>query len=227
MIQLRFDNYYNDYSELHKINKLTLLLIARYFNISTMIQEQDLMNSQKYYMSVYNRDIKAEFADLSILSPDAGIECRLSLTCFKSGWDMLTVADYWLDVLKKATNRDNYTKLTNEINDRLIVTYSKERQSGEIKNIMHFVIKYMDNIFTNMQLIDLLTRLGVDDPEVVASLYRMRSKSRFFSARQLRQYVTDLTISANDLLDIYRDTKTVTGSSEMKFYVSIKDNQQD
>ena len=228
MIQMRFDNYYNDYSELYKVNKLLLLLIAKHYNISTMKQEQNLMNSQKYYISVSDSEIKAEFVDLAFLSPDAGIECRLTLsTLTDTGRDMLTEADYWLDVLKEATKREHFTELTNEINDKLVVKYSHERQSNEIKNGIDFAVKHMDCIFTKRQLIDLLTRIGFDEPEKIADYCRMKSKSRFFSARQLRQYVTDLTISANDFLDIYRDTKTVTGSPEIKFYVSIKDNQQD
>lgn len=232
MIQMRFDNYYTDYSELYKVNKLLLLLIAKYYDLDGMIQEQDLINEQSYYISVSGDTIsgeyvEAKFADLAFLSPDAGIECRLTLSTFSNTErDMLTEADYWLDVLRDATKRERFTELTNEINDKLVVKYSRERQSNEIKNGIDFAVKHMDCIFTKRQLIDLLARIGFDEPEKIADYCRMKAKSRFFSARQLRQYVTDLTISANDFLDIYRDTKTVTGSPEMKFYVSIKDNQQ-
>ena len=77
------------------------------------------------------------------------------------------------------------------------------------------------------QLIDFLARIGFDEPEKIADCRRQRARSRFFSARQLRQYVTDLTISANNFLDAYRETKTATGIPEMTFYMSLKDNQQD
>ena len=107
-----------------------------------------------------------------------------------------------------------------------LISYEKKCEFFT-KNGIDFAVKHMDCIFTRRQLVDLLARIGFDEPEKIADYCRMKSKSRFFSARQLRQYVTDLTISAYDFLDIYRDTKTVTGTPEMKFYLSIKDNQQD
>ena len=78
MIQMRFDNYYNDYSELYKVNKLLLLLIAKYYDLDNMMQEQDLMSEQSYYISVSGDTISGFSSSIAkIFSEEAIDDCNV------------------------------------------------------------------------------------------------------------------------------------------------------
>lgn len=206
-IDFRFDNYDTDYTELYKVNKLLLLLIAQNYNVQNRYQTVDMLSGKGKTLRLQTKYIEAEFYNKSEQEPSGNVKCRLELRS-KALYDRKDEngkeskeLKQWISRLKNATKGATFDSLINTINDELIQRYSEQRQSRTVTNPNEFVTKYADFIFTTRQLTDLFTRMGYTYPEQQTSRYKATHRLVCYSLKEIRNYVNQISAAAKAFIN--------------------------
>lgn len=201
-IDYRFDLYSGAYTDVFKLNKLLLLLIAEQYNIKNRYQCIDMLTGEKKTLCIKNQYIEAEAYNKAIQEPDSGIMCRLELRSKKLYDDEaeetkeLRELDKWFVRLANSTTTFNLDKLIKGLNDNLMERYKEEQARKSFANVAEFVTKYADFIFTTRQLVDLYRRIGYKNPNAAATKYKRSHKIECFSLNDIRKYAITIRASA-------------------------------
>lgn len=122
-IDYRLDSFQDNYDELAKLNKLLILLIARYYRIDNCYQSYNPLTLEGLCIRIQNRDIEIENYNKGIQEPSGIVRNRLEFRSkrptINSAYDWNT--EYkeltkWHKRLKKAVTHDNYTALQTDLN---------------------------------------------------------------------------------------------------------------
>ena len=206
-IDFRFDVLDKEYTELYKINKLLLLLIAENYNVHNRYQTIDMLSGRGKTLRLQTKYIEAEFYNKAEQEPDGKVKCRLELRS-KALYDRKNEngkeqkeLKQWISRLKNATTGQTFDTLVNTLNDELIQRYSEERQQRTVTKPSEFVTKYADFIFTTRQLTDLFIRMGYDYPEQQTSRYKASHRLKCFSLTDMKNYVNQITKAAKAFIN--------------------------
>lgn len=198
-IDFRFDSFDDNYNELLKLNKLVVLLLANYYNISNRYESHDLLTQEALTMRIQNDRIEAENYNKGLQEPDGEVKNRLELRSKhlpftdnenKKEWIEF---DKWCDRLDKVITADNLNSLVSAINTALIERFKEwSRQKGH--TLSNFIVHYENCFFTSRQLENFLALLidnnltSITDCKESAKKYKKRYKLEFFSLKDLQVY---------------------------------------
>jgi len=198
---IRIDSYDDNYDEGLKLNKLVVLLIAYSYNIKNQYQSFNPLTLDNLTVRVQNEYYEAENYNRAIKSDNLGLaKNRLELrskALLKTGKDIPQIFMGWIDRLEKLP--DYYEKLQDLCNYYLYEKWLKEK-NAKVKSLSEFIRKYQDNIFTVKQLINLLDKVGVDNPARTAYNFNSKNKIEYFSKSELQKYINKLTKSLNNFI---------------------------
>lgn len=201
-IDFRFDLYSGAYTDVFKLNKLLLLLIAEYCDIKNRYQCIDMLTAEEKTLCIKDQRFEAEAYNKAIQEPKSGIACRLELRSKKlydesaeETKELKALNDWFLKLANCAT-AVNLDKLIKDLNDNLMERYKEEQARKSFANAAEFVTKYADFIFTTRQLVDLYNRLGYQNPNSQATKYKKSHKLECFSLNDIRKYTMIIRASA-------------------------------
>ena len=206
-IDFRFDSYDKEYTELYKINKLLLLLIAENYNVQNRYQTIDMLSGKGKTLRIQTKYIEVEFYNKIEQEPDGKVLCRLELRskalydCNDESGKEQKELKKWISRLKNATTGQTFSTLVNTLNDELIQRYSEERQQRTVTKPIEFITKYADFIFTTRQLTDLFIRMGYDYPEQQTSRYKASHRLKCYSLTEVRNYVSQIARAARTFIN--------------------------
>lgn len=201
-IDFRFDYFNGRYTDVFKLNKLLLLLLAEYCDIKNRYQCIDMLTAELKTLCIKNQYLEAEAYNKAIQEPDSGVMCRLELRSKKLYNDEaeaekeIIELEKWFVRLASCTSTFNFNKLINGLNDNLIERYAEGKKRKAFANTAEFVTKYEDFIFSTRQLVDLYSRMGYQNPNSQATKYKRSHKMECFSLNDIRKYTKAIRSSA-------------------------------
>lgn len=189
-VDFRIDNYGGQYTDLLKINKIVLLLLAKYLNINNRWESTDPIALYRKTVRAQDKRYEIEYYDRFDKTGREGLT-RSRLEVRNKGLKvpinaMPGLLREWCERLKNIVV--NYDALQNEYNSKLFSLWQDEREQRITVSVLDFVRKYQQNICTSQQLQKLLAMMGANNPKMLAYEYRYKADMEFISANDLKQY---------------------------------------
>lgn len=214
---MRFDNYDNShYLAFAKLNKYIISTLMVTYKVRNKYIALDLVSETQLSIAIkndyfecenYDREYKNEVTN----NQDEPAKARLEERTKGRQWRKLTnkelfysESDYNMELLKKEFTdewgnrwnkaKDNLKAVQDIYNDALV----KEYQNGinirpvQFRTLTDFIIKNQNRIFTSMQLVDLLKRLGVENPENRAKYHKKKYGIEYFSKQDVEYAINEL-----------------------------------
>ena len=185
-----------DYELFKKLNKLLICCIADAENIRNCYQTADLWSNKSLSVAVKNDVIEAENYNKELQSQGT-TETKNRLE-FRSKRVKKTLdkefQDKWFLRLDKAYERfeavqERYNRELCRIWEADVEQPEKERN---FISVDAFLMTFRDCIFTRKQLVDLLSKMGVKNPQTKAKKFKDKHKVEFFSKKDLKEIIKAL-----------------------------------
>lgn len=192
---MRFDSYdEEDYRKYQKLNRYLISMLALAYKVKNTYRTDDLFSQQQISVAIKNSDFEIENYDREKKNEITGntsekaksrLEERSKRHNTSNIWTVETLEKIfckeWFKRWDKAINyRDEVHR---KYNDNLVEIYFRDKDKRPVvfSSVNEFLKRYQDCIFTKGQMIDLLTRIGVKNPETAAKNYKTRYGCEFFS----------------------------------------------
>lgn len=191
----RLDSYeQNHYERYAKLNRYLISLIAVTYHVRNVYRTEDLFSTKQLSVAIKNRYFQLEHYDKARESFGKDkAKSRLEARSIKHGQDIQEeFITHWFKRWDKAIqNRDAVAK---RYNSELTQIYIKSLNKYPVPfpNITSFISQYQNCIYTKKQLIDLLHRIGVPNPENKARNYKNRYGIEFFSKQDIEAAVKEI-----------------------------------
>lgn len=203
---MRFDNYNKEhYLAFAKLNKYIISALALAYSVKNKYKTVELIGENQLSIAIkndyfecenYDREYKSEVTGNTTETAKARFEERTIAKQWRlvnegkftdSGWNFQLLkrefTSGWEKRWKKAKSKKNLELVQNTYNDELVKKYNEGKNSYPVqfRSLTDFLIRYQESIFTSMQMVDLLKRLGVENPEDRAKYHKKTYGIEYFS----------------------------------------------
>ena len=203
-VDMRFDSYdpthYKTYEKLYRY--LICLMLMAYPSIKNRYRTDDLVRLDQISVSIKNQDLEMEHYNRAVKSEITKNLTELAQSRFElrskhhntgNPWkidDLRTIfCNDWARRLEKASKkRIDIQRFYNEILTERYFKY-KDAQPILFKSVNEFIRKYQDYIFSREQLLDLLRRINVKNPEITARNFKTRSGIEYIGKRDVNHII--------------------------------------
>lgn len=194
-IDFAFDFYGEDYERVSKCNKLLLLLIAFKYKLENRYQSIDMLTTEQKTLRVSNQTLEIEAYNKLLQEPNSCINCRVEFRSKKLYDDIdeegkeQRELQKWFVRMGSAVTAENFNSLIAELTKNILNRYRKEKLERDF-DVMSFLYKYEDFIFTSRQMRELFSAIeNCKRPDNRLMQYKKKYKGvEFFSLRQMREY---------------------------------------
>lgn len=218
---LRLDNYdKSHYQAFAKLNKYMISALALSYSVKNRYKTLELISEDQLSIAIKNDYFEVENYDRAAKSEITGnttepAKARFEERTMSRQWRRLTDGIVYsgsgqnFQLLQKeftagwearwAKAIENLKLVQDTYNDVLVKKYHKGRNTYPIqfRTLTDFLIRYQDSIFTRMQMIDLLKRLGIQNAEDRAKYHKKKYGIEYF-------YKSDVYFA---IREIKRETK--------------------
>lgn len=214
-VDLRFDNYdIRHYRLFAKLNKYLISAMAIAYNTKNNYKTDDLFSLNQISVAIKNDYFEVENYDRNHKNMVTGntsepAKARLEERTTARQWRSLYQMDYvgaetnmmliefefmqkWADRWKKA--RASLKMVQDAYNESLVRKYQEglNVKPVQFRSLTDFLIQYQDCIFTNAQMVDLLERLGVENPKGRAKYHKKKYKIEYFSVSDVDYAIAEI-----------------------------------
>ncbi len=202
---LRLDNYDKEhYLAFAKLNKYILSALALTYSVKNRYKTVELISENQLSIAIkndyfevenYDRAAKSEITGNITEPAQARFEERTTakqwrklnegIDFFESDWNFQLLKQEftsgWETRWQKA--RENLKLVQEVYNEELVKKYHKGKNSYPVqfRTLTDFLIRYQESIFTSMQMVDLLKRLGIENAEDRAKYHKKKYGIEYFS----------------------------------------------
>lgn len=203
-VDIAFNMYNeNDFKKYFKLNNYVLLLLACKFKSTNNYRTQDLFKPKTHSIAIKNKTLQVENYDKAKESNKASdvtnrLELRRCNMKQLKNSDPGALYDYWCSILDDLVN---YTDELIERENNSIYEYyheSKDDDTQKWSNLTSFTMLNADNIFSSKQLVQLYTKLNIDNPKSKAKNYKNRYKIEYITKQELKDYINILKKGLNN-----------------------------
>lgn len=205
-IDMRFDSYDSDhYREYQKLNRYLISMLACAYETKNNYKTDGLFSQRQISVAIKSDDFEIENYDREVKNQNTGnvteqAKSRLEERSKRKDRSTIWKVKDLEDIFCKTWFRrwDKAYKCMNDVqrryNEALAKIYyeDKDKKPAVFKSVSEFLRRYQDCIFTKKQLIDLLTRIGVENPETAAKNFKNRSGIEFFSKSDIKYAVDQI-----------------------------------
>ena len=169
-IDMRFDRFDdNSYTDMLKMNKLLILLIAKHEDIEKRYQSYDFMTMRDLTIRIQDNRLEMENYNKAEEEPNGIVKSRLELRT--KYFDPTTPEDLkelllweeWKERMSRSITKNNLDSLSWELNKFLLQVYpdfryeiSNGKQLSQSHILTLFLIAYRNQFFTRSQMIDFI-----------------------------------------------------------------------
>lgn len=205
---MRFDNYdESNYLAFAKLNKYIISALAVTYQVKNRYKTVELFSDRQLSICIKNDYFECENYDRKQKNEVTGndteqAKARLEERTTAKQWHRLNGGNYFdtewnMKALKKEFTkgweerwnkaRQNLKLVQEMYNDELVKKYYKGKNARPVqfRSLTDFLISNQDNIFTSMQMVDLLKRLDVPNPESRAKYHKKKYGIEYFSQKDV------------------------------------------
>ena len=226
---MRFDNYDPEhYRSYAKLNRYIISALAATYKVRNAYRTENLFNHQQLSVAIKNDYFECENYDRAAKSEITGnktepAQSRLEERTTSKQWrrinekakskEMEIVSDRNIYALKreftdgwferKKKKKKNLDLVQQTYNDELEKLYNSDKISYpcRFRSMTDFILQYQDCVFTRKQLIDLFTRLGVENPVLRAKNHKQRYGIEFFSKADVQHAINEVKRATKDFFE--------------------------
>lgn len=192
----RMDSFESEhYHAFSKLNRLLISMLAVTYKVRNCYRTCNLFTQQQLSIAIKNRDFEVENYDKN--SESHGMDFAQSRLEQRSkrglGYDLETeFLGRWR--VRWERGIENIDAVYDRYNEELAKLYNQGKNSYPQRWLTHtdFVLHYQDCIFCRKQLIDLLKRMGVSEPEKKARNIKKNYKLEFFSKSDVQYAIKEI-----------------------------------
>ena len=203
-VDLRLDNYDEEHYRLFaKLNKYLISAMAMAYTTKNNYRTENLFGGNQISIAIkndyfelenYDRNHKNKITDNTTEMAKARLEERSIARQWRGLYEMnyadaetnmvLLECEFmqkWIDRWKKA--KECLDKVQDAYNTALVKKYRDglNKKPVQFRTLTDFLIQHQDSIFTSMQMVDLLERLGVENPRERAKYHKKKYGIEYFS----------------------------------------------
>ena len=217
---MRFDSYNGShYKEYFKLHRYLLSAIAITYNVKNRYKSAELITemplsvavkSDGFQIEAYNRQHKnlvtgntGERATSRLEERTTGREWQKinrDIDFTDSDRNMAALQQEFTEAWDKRWKeaKKNLKRVQDTYNDALVQAYKEGLDSKPVqfRSLTDFLIQKQDCIFTSRQMIDLLRRLGVDNPENRAKYHKKKYGIEYFSQADVDYAIREIRRAA-------------------------------
>ena len=226
---MRFDNYDPEhYRAYAKLNRYLISALAVTYKVKNAYRTANLFNQQQLSVAIkndyfecenYDRAAKSEITENKTEPAQSRLEERTTSRQWRrinekakleeleivSDWNIYALkrefTDGWFERWDNAIKNLDLVQQT--YNDELEKLYNADKNSYpcRFRSMTDFILQYQDCIFTRKQLIDLFTRLGVENPIRRAKNHKQRYGIEFFSKADVQRAIDEVKRATKDFFE--------------------------
>lgn len=217
---MRLDNYDPEHYRVYaKLNRYLISALAVTYKVKNAYRTANLFNQQQLSVAIKNDYFECENYDRAVKSEITGntaepAQSRLEERTTSRQWRRIyekakiekleIISDWSIDALKKEFTNGWFERWDKAIknldlvqqtyNNELEKLYNADKNSYpcRFRSLTDFVLQYQDCIFTRKQLIDLFTRLGIENPIRRAKNHKQRYGIEFFSKADVKHAIDEV-----------------------------------
>lgn len=181
-----------DFEMYSKLNRLLLCCLSDAYGLENAYDTCDFWTQKRLSIAVKSRSLEAENYDKEQESGGAvpttnRLELR-SIRMNEKNTDLQKeFAENWVKRLEKATQ--NYKNVKERYNLNLSRLYLEDQKKPQKERVYlslnAFLLQYQHCIFCTAQMVDLLRKIGVENPESKAKNFKNRHSIEYFSQKDL------------------------------------------
>lgn len=190
-VDIRVDNYDNDFAELYKINNIIINILARLHDIENCYQS--LANGKIHNIIARSKAVEVECYD-RITKEGMGIaKTRLE---FRTKYhsrnainieELCNVVEYWKELMSSPSISILYRQFQDEQNRRIVEEYQKNDTNNSIAQI---ILQNRNAICTSKQMTELCQKLGSNAK--TAYKYKQRAHIKYYSWQDINTYLSEV-----------------------------------
>lgn len=205
-VDMCFDSCDPDhYREYQKLNRYLISMLACAYKTKNNYKTDDLFLQRQRSVAIKTDDFEIENYDREIKNQNTGnttehAKSRLEERSKRKGknniWKVEDLEEIfgnqWFRRWDKAYKCMNLTQ--KRYNEALANVYyeNKDRKPAMFKSVNEFLRRYQDCIFSSGQMVDLLKRIGVENPQTVAKNFKQRSGIEYFSKTDIKYAIDQI-----------------------------------
>lgn len=202
---MRLDNYNSDhYLSFAKLNKYIISALALSYSVKNRYKTVELISENQLSIAIKNDYFQVENYDRAAKSEITGntseqAQARFEERSTSRQWRKMNAginfaeSDWNFQLLKREFTvgwesrwekaRESLKLVQDTYNHELIKKYYKNKNSYPVqfRTLTDFLIRYQDSIFTKMQMVDLLKKLGIKNAENRAKYHKNKYGIEYFS----------------------------------------------
>lgn len=221
---LRLDNYNPEhYEAFAKLNRYLLSAFMVTYKTENNYRTTDLVTDEQLSIAVKNRYFEVENYDRNRKNKVTGNTTEPA----KARFEQRTMPKQWYTISdgKLVDGEENMDRLREEFskhwrsrwekslenlndvqtfyNDALAEKYfkTKDVRPVQFRSTTEFVMQNQNSIFTKAQLVNLLQRIGVENPESTAKSYKKRYSIEYFSQSDVKYAVKQILGATQDYFE--------------------------
>lgn len=212
---LRMDAYdRRHYKSFAKLNKYLISAMAMAYTTKNNYKTDDLFTGNQISIAIKNDYFEVENYDRNHKNKVTGnttepAKARLEERTTSRQWRYLYQVDYassetnmtlleweftkkWASRWQKA--RKNLHMVQDAYNDALVKKYHEgiNKKPVQFRTLTDFLIQNQESIFTSSQMVDLLTRLGVENPKERAKYHKKKYGCEYFSLADVDYAIAEI-----------------------------------
>lgn len=212
---LRFDNYESEhYKAFAKLNKYLISAMAMAYCTKNNYRAEDLFTGNQISLAIKNDYFELENYDREHKNKVTGnttepAKARLEERTTARQWRRLYQMEYvnpetnmtmlsweftvkWSERWKKA--RGKLKDVQDTYNDALVKKYHDglSKRPVQFRSLTDFLIQNQESIFTSSQMVDLLTRLGIENPKKRAKYHKKKYGCEYFSVADVDYAIAEI-----------------------------------
>ncbi len=222
---MRLDNYNSDhYLSFAKLNKYIISALALSYSVKNKYKTVELISENQLSIAIKNDYFQVENYDRAAKSEITGntfeqAQARFEERSTGRQWRKLnngihfSKSDQNFQLLKKEFTagwesrwkkaRENLKLVQDTYNHELVKKYYKNKNSYPVqfRTLTDFLIRYQENIFTKMQMIDLLKKLGIKNAENRAKYHKQKYGIEYFSKADVDFAIREIKRATHSYFD--------------------------
>lgn len=212
---MRFDNYnLTHYKSFAKLNKYLISAMAMAYTTKNNYKAEDLFTGNQISIAIKNDYFEVENYDRNHKNKVTGntsepAKARLEERTTARQWRGLYQMDYvsdetnmtmleweftkkWADRWQKA--KKSLQMVQDAYNDALVKKYHEgmNKKPVQFRRLTDFLIQNQESIFTKAQMVDLLGRLGVENPKGREKYHKKRYGCEYFSLADVDYAIAEI-----------------------------------
>lgn len=219
---MRFDSYEKEhYRAYAKLNKYIISALALTYSVKNKYKTTELFSGSQISIAIKNDYFEVENYDRDWKNKVTGnttetAKARLEERTVARRWRKINEgidysdSDYNMSLLKQEFTdgwearwekaKVNIKLVQEAYNDALVKKYNEGKNSRPVqfRSLTDFLIQNQESIFTSMQMVDLLKRLGVENPEERAKYHKKKYGIEYFSQKDVDYAINEIKRATNE-----------------------------